>query len=151
MKYITWVLLAIVIIGGVILISKQHSGADTQAAAVTPLGTKTSTQTTMTKVSDDAVALDMFITQIPTITAKLQSIAKDPTSFKANLQKAQETGKFPNIGAVFGYWAISSTFTTSGGDTCGNSYVPANNQIVTEAGPGTCIIWEWTLYPWWQP
>ncbi len=155
MKYIIWGLIAIVILCGAVLIRNYHPDGTVQTAAATPLTNKRFTQgtTVVPVVSNDTLALDAFIAQIPTITTKLQSISKDPASFKANLQKAQEAGRAPyiNIAALYGYWAIVGTFTTSGGETCGNVMVPANNQIVTEAGPGTCLVWGWVLYPWWLP
>jgi len=137
--------------GITMLVSKNNISSQDQAAVIL-LGKETSS-TPVSKMPSSEETVDTFIKNIPTITAALEAASKNPELFKAKIKEGQEDEKFPrfNIDALFGYWDINHTFTTSGAETCFNSYTPANNQVVTQAGPGTCIVWQWVLYPWWQP
>lgn len=146
-------LILVIGVAAVLLLTHGSTGIPQTAAAV-PLNSNTvKTTAVLQQLPSDSISTDTFIGQIPTIITQLQAISKDPEAFKTKVQQANQSGRFPYINPAifFGYWSQTGTFTTSGNGTCGNSYVPAHNEMVTEAGPGTCIAWTWTLYSWFTP
>lgn len=96
------------------------------------------------------VDIDTYIKNIPSQIAILQSILKDPTKFKADVLALTPKTNGPidssgRVAPVQGAWYFSGSFVPDPGWTCGNSYVPASNEIVVTSSNGICLIYQWRL------